>query len=289
MKKAVILAGGTGSRLRPLTNLVSKQLLPIYNKPMIYYPLSLCMMAGIKEIAIILTQNSLSNFQSILGTGSDYGIKIEYIIQKTPEGIPQGIDLAKKFIGKDKFLFLLGDNIIVGHNLPKKIDAAFEHGGATAFAYYVNSPNRFGIFEFDRNNNVISAEEKPINPKSNWGSIGVYILDSKSIEYFQGLKKSMRGEYEMPDLLNRYIKNSNLKVEKLGRGYVWFDTGTIKSYFNAINTIKVMEKSSNQLLGSIDEIAIKNGWISKEKILNRINNEKSDYFQKIKDVIHKDY
>jgi glucose-1-phosphate thymidylyltransferase len=265
--KGIILAGGTGSRLAPITQSVSKQLLPIYDKPMIYYPLSVLMLAGIREVLIISTPKDLPNYESLLGEGSQIGISIEYKVQEKPAGIAQAFLLGEEFIGNDNVSLILGDNIFYGYGFSKILeDACKLSEGATIFAYHVNKPSAFGVIEFDKNNKAISIEEKPSLPKSNYAITGLYFYDNNVIDYAKSIKPSERGELEISDINNRYLKEGKLFAKTLGRGFAWLDTGTHDSLMDAGQYIQTIEKRQGLKVACLEEIAYKNNWIGDAEI-----------------------
>ena len=268
--KGVILAGGSGTRLYPVTEVVNKHLLPIYNKPMIYYPLSILLLLGIREILFIVNEQDLDMYKKLLKNGENLGIKIEYKIQEKPRGLAEGLILAEDFIGDDNICYILGDNIFFGHNLPKYLNEAKEeiekNGGAYVFGYYVKDPERFGVVEFDEKGNVISIEEKPKNPKSNYAVTGLYFYDNKAVEYAKKVKPSDRGELEITSVNEMYLKEGKLKVKLLGRGFAWFDAGTHDSFLEASNFIATIEKKTGLMVGCIEEIAYRQGFINKEQL-----------------------
>ena len=287
--KGIILAGGSGTRLYPLTMVTSKQLLPIYDKPMIYYTMSVLMSAGIREILIISTEQDLPRFQELLGDGSSFGLQLSYAVQPSPDGLAQAFLIGEKFIGTDSVAMILGDNIFSGHGLRKRLQTAVERakeGMATIFGYYVDDPERFGIVEFDSGGNVISIEEKPKQPKSNYCVTGLYFYDNRVTEYAKKLKPSERGELEITDLNRMYLEQGSLKVEVLGQGFTWLDAGTHESLTDATNFVKTMETHQHRKIGCLEEIAYLNGWISRE-VLQRIceDYKQNQYGQYLKDVI----
>ena len=268
--KGIILAGGSGTRLYPLTMVTSKQLLPIYDKPMIYYPLSTLMLAGIRDILIISTPTDLSNFERLLGDGSRYGVNLSYKVQPSPDGLAQAFTLGEEFIGAEPCAMVLGDNIFygagLGDHLKKAVEAA-QNGQATVFGYYVNDPERFGIVEFDDNWRVISVEEKPKKPKSNYAITGLYFYDKRVVELAKQVKPSARGELEITDLNRMYLEDNTLNVQLLGRGYAWLDTGTMDTLVEAAEFVQVIEQRQGIMISAPEEIAYRHGWITHEELL----------------------
>ena len=288
--KGIILAGGSGTRLYPLTRVTSKQLLPVYDKPMIYYPLSVLMNAGINEILIISTPEDAPRFERLFGTGKELGLKLKYAVQEHPDGLAQAFIIGKKFIGKDSVAMILGDNIFAGHGLKKRLKKAVENAeqgkGATVFGYYVDDPQRFGIVEFDATGKAVSIEEKPKKPKSNYCVTGLYFYDNNVVEYAKKLTLSKRGEYEITDLNQIYLEKNNLHVEVLGQGFTWLDTGTHESLVDATNFVKTVELHQHRKVACLEEIAYLNGWIDRKQLTKLYkpmkNNECGAY---LKDII----
>ena len=269
--KGIILAGGAGTRLYPLTMVTSKQLLPVYDKPMIYYPLSTLMLAGIQEILIISTPDDTPHFENLLGDGSQFGLHLSYVIQPSPDGLAQAFLLGKEFIGDEACAMVLGDNIFYGSGFSRVLRTAVEHAEqqsrATVFGYYVNDPQRFGIVEFDANGKVISVEEKPVQPKSNYAITGLYFYPKGVSDMAAGVKPSARGELEITTLNEMYLKQDELDVQLLGRGFAWLDTGTMDSLVDAANFVQMIERRQGIKISAPEEIAYKNGWISKTELL----------------------
>lgn len=287
--KGIILAGGAGTRLYPLTLVTSKQLLPIYDKPMVYYPLSTLMLAGIKDILIISTPTDLPNFERLLGNGSDYGVNLSYKIQPSPDGLAQAFILAEEFIGEDACAMVLGDNIFYGNGFSKSLKSALinaeENNRATVFGYYVNDPERFGIVEFDDRGKAICIEEKPLLPKSNYAVTGLYFYPAGVSAKANVIVPSVRGELEITTLNEMYLNDGNLDVNLLGRGYAWFDTGTIDSLIEASCFVQMLEKRQSIVISAPEEIAFKNGWIDKDGLLESSEKYgKSRYGQHLKNV-----
>lgn len=289
--KGIILAGGSGTRLYPLTRVTSKQLLPIYDKPMIYYPLSVLMSAGIRDILIISTPDDTPRFQELLQDGSQFGIHLSYAIQPSPDGLAQAFIIGADFIGDDSVAMVLGDNIFTGHGLTKRLKKAAEiTSGAKVFGYYVDDPERFGIVEFDSEGKAVSIEEKPEHPKSNYCVTGLYFYDNKVVQYAKNLKPSARGELEITDLNAIYLQDGELEVEVLGQGFTWLDTGTHESLVEATNFVKTVEEHQHRKIGCLEEIAYLNGWISKEQVLEAYElMKKNEYGRYLKDVVDGKY
>lgn len=289
--KGIVLAGGSGTRLYPLTMVTSKQLLPIYDKPMIYYPLSVLMNAGIRDILIISTPQDTPRFEALLGDGHQFGVQLSYKVQPSPDGLAQAFIIGEEFIGDDSVAMVLGDNIFFGHGLNKRLKAAVENAetgkGATVFGYYVDDPERFGIVEFDSEGKAISIEEKP---KSNYCVTGLYFYDNKVVEYAKNLKPSPRGELEITDLNRIYLEDGSLNVELLGQGFTWLDTGTHESLVEATNFVKTIETHQHRKIACLEEIGYLNGWIGKDQLLTDIEPlKKNQYGQYLMDVMNGKY
>lgn len=292
--KGIILAGGSGTRLYPLTKVTSKQLLPIYDKPMIYYPMSVLMNAGIRDILIISTPMDTPRFQELLGDGHQFGVNLSYAVQPSPDGLAQAFIIGEEFIGDDCVAMVLGDNIFSGHGLKKRLRAAVENAesgkGATIFGYYVDDPERFGIVEFDAQGKAISIEEKPEKPKSNYCVTGLYFYDNEVVKFAKDLKPSARGELEITDLNRIYLENERLNVELLGQGFTWLDTGTHESLVEATNFVKTVETHQHRKIACLEEIAYLNGWITREDVLKIYEEvKKNQYGQYLMDVLEGKY
>ena len=286
--KGIVLAGGAGTRLYPLTMVTSKQLLPVYDKPMIYYPLSTLMLAGIKDILIISTPTDLPNFERLLGGGSQFGIHLSYKVQPSPDGLAQAFLLGEEFIGDDMCAMVLGDNVFYGSGLTDKLKMAVENaknGQATIFGYHVTDPERFGVMEFDENWNIISVEEKPKHPKTNYCITGLYFYDNRVVDFAKKIKPSARGELEITDLNDMYLKDGSLKAQILGRGFAWLDTGTMDSLIDASSFVQMIEKRQGVMISVLEEIAYRRGWIDKEQLLKAAETYgKSPYGEHLKKV-----
>jgi len=291
MMKGIILAGGSGTRLYPLTRVTSKQLLPIYDKPMIYYPLSVLMDAGIRDVLIISTPVDTPRFKELLGDGSSLGMNLDYAVQESPDGLAQAFIIGEEFIGNDKVAMILGDNIFSGYGFKEILKKAVaKESGATVFGYYVDDPERFGIVEFDGSGKAISIEEKPEKPKSNYCVTGLYFYDNRVVDYAKNLKPSKRGELEITDLNRIYLENGELDVALLGKGFTWLDTGTQESLVDATNFVYTVETHEHRKIACLEEIAYKNGWISREKVLEAYElYKKNEYGKYLKDVLDGKY
>lgn len=292
--KGIILAGGSGTRLYPLTMVTSKQLLPVYDKPMIYYPMSVLMNAGIRDILIISTPQDTPRFEELFGDGHQFGIHLTYAVQPSPDGLAQAFIIGEEFIGDSSVAMILGDNIFAGHGLKKRLKAAVNNAesgaGATVFGYYVDDPERFGIVEFNEEGKAISIEEKPQVPKSNYCVTGLYFYDNRVVNYAKELKPSARGELEITDLNHIYLEHGELNVELLGQGFTWLDTGTHESLVDATNFVKTMESHQHRKIGCLEEIAYLNGWISREEVMKVYEVlKKNQYGQYLKDVLDGKY
>ena len=289
--KGIILAGGSGTRLYPLTKVTSKQLLPIYDKPMIYYPLSVLMNAGIREILIISTPVDTPRFEALLGDGHQFGVELSYAVQPSPDGLAQAFIIGEEFIGGEPVAMVLGDNIFHGQGLKKRLRAAAaKEKGATVFGYYVDDPERFGIVEFDDQGKAVSIEEKPEHPKSNYCVTGLYFYDNRVVEYAKSLKPSARGVLEITDLNRIYLENGELDVTLLGQGFTWLDTGTHESLVEATNFVKTVETHQHRKIACLEEIAYLNGWITKEQVLETYEElKKNQYGRYLKDVLDGKY
>lgn len=277
--KGIILAGGSGTRLYPLTTVTSKQLLPVYDKPMIYYPLSMLMLAGIRDILLISTPRDLPNFRNLLGDGERFGINLSYAEQPSPDGLAQALVIGEEFIAGDSVALTLGDNIFYGGGLTKRLkDAAVRESGATVFGYYVSDPERFGVVEFDDEGRAISIEEKPANPKSNYAVTGLYFYDSRASEWARRVRPSDRGELEITSLNQMYLEDGSLNVQLLHRGSAWFDTGTVQSLSKAAEYVRVVEENQGIQIASLEEIAFNNKWISLETLLRAAEEYGKSYY-----------
>ncbi len=290
--KGIILAGGAGTRLYPSTIVTSKQLLPVFDKPMVYYPLSVLMLAGIKDVLIITTPNDIENFKKLLGDGKRFGINLSYKIQEAPNGLAEAFIVGEDFIQDDNVTLILGDNIFFGPKfstlLKRAVNDVNNNGGGNIFAYVVKDPQRYGIVEVDENLNAISIEEKPQNPKSNYAVTGLYIYDNKVVEYAKNLKPSPRGELEITDINNIYLKKGNLRTEILGRGFAWLDTGTHQSLLRAGQYVQTIEENQGIKIACLEEVAYRMGFLTKEEILNQVKDFKNnEYYNYIKDIVSK--
>lgn len=289
--KGIVLAGGSGTRLYPLTAVTSKQLLPVYDKPMIYYPLSVLMHAGIQDILIISTPQDTPRFQALLQDGSHFGVRLRYAVQPSPDGLAQAFLIGEDFIGDDSVAMVLGDNIFSGQGLKEKLSAAAaKETGATIFSYYVDDPERFGIVEFDRNGKAVSIEEKPAMPKSNYCVTGLYFYDNRVVRFAKELKPSARGELEITEINRKYLSLGELEVQVLGQGFTWLDTGTHESLVDATNFVRTIETHQHRKIACLEEIAYLNGWISEDQLLQRIESlKKNSYGAYLADVLNGKY
>lgn len=289
--KGIVLAGGSGTRLYPLTKVTSKQLLPIYDKPMIYYPLSVLMSAGIREVLIISTPDDTSRLEGLLGDGHQFGIELQYAVQPSPDGLAQAFIIGSDFIGSDSVAMVLGDNIFHGQGLKKRLlSAMMKTTGATVFGYYVDDPERFGIVEFDMKGKAVSIEEKPVIPKSNYCVTGLYFYDNRVVQYAKRLKPSPRGELEITDLNRIYLESGELDVILLGQGFTWLDTGTHESLAEATNFVKTVEDHQHRKIACLEEIAYLNGWITTEQMFESYEMlKKNQYGQYLKDILDGKY
>ena len=289
--KGIVLAGGSGTRLYPLTKVTSKQLLPVYDKPMIYYPLSVLMTAGIRDILIISTPEDTPRFEELLGDGSQFGLSLSYTVQPSPDGLAQAFLLGENFIGDDRVAMILGDNIFAGNGLKEQLlRAAGREQGATVFGYYVDDPERFGIVEFDKAGRAVSIEEKPEKPKSNYCVTGLYFYDRRVVEFAKSLKPSARGELEITDLNRLYLEKGELEVNLLGQGFTWLDTGTHASLVEATNFVYTIETHQHRKIGCLEEIAYLNGWISGEQLAEAAESmRKNEYGKYLRDVLDGKY
>lgn len=288
-RKGIILAGGSGTRLHPITHGLSKQLLPVYDKPMIYYPLSVLMLAGIQDILIITTPEDQQSFIRMLGDGSEFGVNIQYAIQPSPDGLAQAFIIGEEFIGKDKCSLVLGDNIFYGQNFPEVLSQANnQSSGATVFAYYVRDPERYGVVDFDKKGKALSIEEKPSKPKSNYSVTGLYFYDNDVIDVAKSIKPSARGELEITSVNQYYLEKGELNVQKLGRGFAWLDTGTHDSLLQAAQFVQTIDHRQGLKIACLEEIALENGWLSADRAMKRAESLiKTEYGQYLKRRVEK--
>jgi len=289
--KGILLAGGSGTRLYPTTQVMNKHFVPIYDKPMIYYPLSVLMMIGIRDVAIVVNPQDVGNFEKLFGNGERLGMHIQYLVQEKPNGLAEGLVLAEDFVGKDSICYMLGDNIFYGHDLPKILNKAKaeveQNGGAYVFGYPVKDPERFGIVEFNDKGEVLSIEEKPKAPKSNWAVVGLYFYDNRAIQIAKEVKPSDRGELEITSVNETYLKEGKLKVGLLGRGFAWFDAGTYDSFIETSEFVSTLEKRTGLMIGCVEEVAYQNGWITLEQLKETASKlRNTDYGEYLQEVIN---